>query len=231
MGTFVSVRGWAEGLDADGADAAISAAFTEIARLETLALAGGPSDLRDLAAQIEASSRGAFRTRNSRGELDLKGLAKGYIIDRAVELLAPHLDTFCVNAGGDMRWHHRAVARSPGAELARATGRAVTLRLGPAAAPVARDFLAPRQALAVSSATVAANDARSTTVYETSALGIGIDDTVVACASTCAVADALTKVAMFANAELLEAVARAYDAVILIFDPNGELKREVHAQI
>jgi thiamine biosynthesis lipoprotein len=120
-----------------------------------------------------------------RGRLDLDGIAKGYAVDRAVDLLSQHGLACMVNAGGDMRSH--GFPRQP-------------LRL--------RSTLLPGQLLDLGRAAdcaVASSDARPDRACELPLASAGIEDprdarrvvgrrTVCVVTARCAVADALTKV-------------------------------------
>lgn len=56
-----------------------------------------------LCAEYERRSGGAFRARLPGRGLDPSGMVKGWAIQRAADLLrADGIDTFCVNAGGDV---------------------------------------------------------------------------------------------------------------------------------
>jgi len=151
--------------------------------------------------------------------LDLNGIAKGFIIDRAVDVLCRALPqaSGVVNVGGDLRFFNTPK-------------RCVSVRLGAPATKLARSLLADRDGIATSSPAVAATDPDSTTRYPAQLRScLTIDHTAVAMASCTAIADSLTKVALFGSQETISSCALSFGARILVFDPDGRLAEEYGA--
>ena len=145
--------------------------------------------------------------------LDLNGVAKGYIVDRVATLLAQNpLHTGCVNAGGDLRFFNSASEHT------------LELRLGPLAAPILRPLTTTAGCMATSSPSVAHADLHSTTHYLLPLREpLSSNHSAVVLAHDCASADALTKVALFADPTAIERCAHDRGARILLFDAAGEL--------
>ena len=122
LGTFVEIA--VSGRDGARLDAAVDSAFEAVATVHRLMSFQEPaSDLSRLnsggqaaglhpwtrevlaaAADLKACSDGAFDPRCASGGLDLSGIAKGFAVDRAVEILkAAGVERGVVNAGGDLR--------------------------------------------------------------------------------------------------------------------------------
>lgn len=82
-----------------------------------------------------------------------------------------------------------------------------------------------KNAIATSSLNTATNDKHSSTEYSKQLRsGLTPDHTVSVLAHNCMLADALTKVALFAGFEVLQKCAMVFKADILVFDAHGELK-------
>jgi thiamine biosynthesis lipoprotein len=136
-------------------------------------------------------------------QVDLGGIAKGFAVDRAVEAIRlAHPDASgCVNAGGDLR------VFGQGAQT-------VWVRSGPVAAPVLRSLPVANEAVATSTAHSAdpspyVDPLRDRPVVD--------PRTAVARAESCAVADALTKIAVLApDASLAAHVASRYGAEVSV---------------
>ena len=176
--------------------------------------------LVSLASEISSASSFAFDPYCGPERIDFNGIAKGACVDALVDHLSAKLlesnveFTGCVNGGGDLRFFG-----TRDSELNQAN-----LRLGPPDAPVLRTLELGHQALATSSLNIAATDSNSTTKYQkTLRDGLDPNTSAVVIARSCAVADALTKVGLFAPASLVENCAKRFSARILLFDRSGEL--------
>lgn len=171
----------------------------------------------DMAAcgAIELLDDHRVRFRDERIRIDLGGIAKGFAVDRAVGVLRSHgASSGVVNAGGDLAAFgpvaHAVHVRDPNDPLrlmCRMDVRNEAIassagRYGPLVSP-----LSLRAAIV---------DPR------TRATARAIDGVTVR-ASSCMVADALTKVAMIAG-ESATAVLDHYGAGALLVLPNGELR-------
>ena len=123
--------------------------------------------------------------------IDLGGIAKGYAVDRAIEVLCAHgAMNACVNAGGDLR------VCGPNAER-------IEVRTADGIVFPAIELV--DGALATSAST------GSQHLHGASKLAIDAGSTVSVAAPTCIVADALTKVVL-AGGECAHAALRAFDA-------------------
>jgi thiamine biosynthesis lipoprotein len=251
MGTFVTVS--VEGRGGLRVARAVDAAFVELGRLERMFTRFSPvsalsrlnaagvgravpappefAALLRLALRVRRASRGAFdpfhprptarerplvftrrgaRVRREVAQtLDLSGIAKGFAADRAAALLARRLPgrRGAVDAGGDARFF------GPGS-------REVSLRLGDPHRPVLRSLATDARAVASSSPGYARALGLSSTRYGGIRAGRGC---AVALAPNAALADALTKVGLIADAATAEACARLFGARILAFDARGRL--------
>jgi thiamine biosynthesis lipoprotein len=158
---------------------------------------------------IEMNNEGQVRFRRPLW-IDLSGIAKGYAVDRAIDVLrAAGVEQVCVNAGGDLR------VSGTGAER-------VLLRTDQGGAPM-RAIEISDGALASSSGYLHRTvcDSRSCGPHVDGRNGSPAPATRFACvaAGECATADALTKVAL-ALGEGCTPVLRALDASAHIFDQD-----------
>jgi thiamine biosynthesis lipoprotein len=184
-------------------------------------------DLLEKAKKIQRTSKNCFwpfasasddADGDETGRWDLSGIAKGFIVDRLCEFLLardPELRG-SINAGGDLRFFGRGDG-----------DKNASLRLGPPGKPLLRR-LSPRfESLASSSPAVAFTDPLSSTRYDKT-LASDLSPFHTACVSTaeCAIADALTKVALFGEAALRREMAREFNAEIFIFDADGDLQAQ-----
>jgi len=196
MGTYFGIS--IEDANGEAVGPAILAAFATAARLEKLLSkfesgswpnrfntwdGRGKLDLPDdlfplfqMAFEMCEVSGGAFDPFTPGGDLDLTGIAKGWIVDRVAEQLALALPgrEICVNAGGDLRFIN-------------SVKRPVTLRFSRGL----KRLRMVRDAVAVSSITSAHP---STMYHKISKRAVSV----AVMHDSCAVADALAKVALFA---------------------------------
>lgn len=139
--------------------------------------------------------------------IDLGGIAKGYAVDRAIEILVRRGAIHAlVNAGGDLRVHgvrptpvfvrvSRGVSRTPQLELADA-------------------------AIATSARNFPDADALRPHLHGVSRAVVRSDASVSVIARHCIVADALTKVVLAADAACgAQVVLGAFDAQAVVYDP------------
>jgi len=120
-----------------------------------------------------------------RGDLDLDGIAKGYAVDRAIEVLESHGASGTVNAGGDLRCSGAGVEPLLVRSL---LAPGLLLRVGSIGAgsfATSNSWLDARAAPALASAGIQDPRQRTRRIPRM---------TVSVAAGTCAVADALTKV-------------------------------------
>lgn len=196
---------------------------------ESLLCSPESAALLRLALDLQESSRGAFQifkepvafalkeqtlTKKKQASLDIAGLAKGWIVDQVADYLQNLNLVGSVNAGGDLK------------NFGGGDGEAfpVDLRLGSYERPFVRSFRNSYRALATSSMGVALGDPKSTTSYSQKLRkDLQASASFVVCAGTCAIADGLTKVAMFAPAETVQVCAEKFSAQILVFDGDGEM--------
>ena len=159
-------------------------------------------------------------------ELDLGGIAKGFIVDQVVERLvrrAPGVEG-SINAGGDIRFFGQKEPCS------------VTLRVGSAELGLVRELTMAAGAVATSSPDfadkfAAGSCAQSQTSFQRAAWpGVA---SVTVLAKSCALADALAKVALFSSQNEIELYAHAFaeeDCQILRFDSQGRLLDRAETQ-
>lgn len=159
--------------------------------------------LFDLARRLQTESDRAFEFERD-GHIDLSGIAKGWIVDRVAERMHKGGDEVMVNGGGDLRW----IGGEP---------KKVVLR----AAKILRPILLKRAALASS---MAASEHPSTAYHKNLRQGLSPDDLVCAMAGECAVADAFTKIFMFAETAEVLALAKSWGVQGLVLNSDGEVK-------
>jgi FAD:protein FMN transferase len=137
--------------------------------------------------------------------LDLGGIAKGYAVDRAIDILrargAAHA---CVNAGGDLRVYG-------------ARAETVWLRTG-------QDSDSPLSAVVLANAAIATSSANAGGVPGPHVHGVTrepvrSDATVSVVADRCVVADALTKVVLAGDAAVTTHALAAFTAEASVHDP------------
>lgn len=155
----------------------------------------------------------ARRTRDC--QLDLSGIAKGFIVDELTDFLLARLPGLSgvVNAGGDLRFF---ATQQRLADIRLTTPERKFQRLS-----------INQDGLATSAQTPASDDPLSTTQYhQTPRSGLGATDAVTAVAGTCALADALTKVGWFAPASICQRTVEKFAAEILVFDSTGIVREK-----
>jgi thiamine biosynthesis lipoprotein ApbE len=170
------------------------------------------SKLLEISQRITELSSGAFSYLDpSSGELDLNGIAKGFVVDQLVEfILSQKPDcSGTINAGGDLRFFNSPT-------------RTAQLRLGDYRNPVFRDWRLHHDAVATSAMNLSMMDEHSSTTYhQRSRAALGPNFSVVVTADHCCIADALTKVGLFAEPELIQACSTALQASTVVFDALG----------
>jgi thiamine biosynthesis lipoprotein len=141
--------------------------------------------------------------------IDLGGIAKGYAVDRAVEILADAGATsICVNAGGDLRV---------------AGERALPIELRTASGPIPALELA-EGALATSAGPARVHGSRQAIgphVHGRTRQPAGARRIVSVAASRCVVADALTKVVMTGDDDISARVLTQFDAQAAILSDEA----------
>lgn len=136
--------------------------------------------------------------------LDFGGIAKGYAVDLAIERLrAAGMTEAQVNAGGDLRVFGPAPQR-------------IALRDPRAPSQWSQIVELDDQALATSAPYYAAGSSPSALIDPRSGSPYAGTDSISVIAPSCRVADALTKVALFATPARLEALLEQHDARLLI---------------
>lgn len=186
--------------------------FNESADPETCKLHSALKEVLEKAQEFSILSEGAFdpHKKNS-SHWDLSGIAKGYIVDQMVEFFVqenPQLQGL-VNAGGDLRFFN-------------CPSKQADIRMG--SSLVIRSLPLFQDALATSAPQIAMTDERSSTVYRKPFReGLSAEHTVSVVADSCMIADALTKVGLFAKKEVVQKCASFFKAQLLIFDAEGEL--------
>ena len=137
--------------------------------------------------------------------LDLGGIAKGYAVDRAIDILQRSGATqACVNAGGDLR-------------VFGARAEPVWLRLGQDSATLRAAVELENAAVATSSSADAGSCGPH--VHGVTRAPARSGTTVSVVAESCAVADALTKVVLAADAAVTAEVLVAFGAEASVHDP------------
>lgn len=136
--------------------------------------------------------------------LDLGGIAKGFAVDAAIETLQGlGIDDMLVNAGGDLR------AAGGGA-------RAIGLRHPDAPAQIGHRVILQNQALATSgpyySSAMSAGQPVSALIDGRSHISLTENRSVSVCADRCMIADALTKVVLFADPDAVDCCLAKFDA-------------------
>lgn len=166
-----------------------------------------------IAHKIRVLSSDAFYPfRKDSTQWDLNGMAKGFIVDKLVEYIKERIfhSAGIVNAGGDMRFFNTAE-------------KEITLRMGLTDSPLFRNMKISRNAVASSSVSRSLQDPKSSTHYHKSLRpGVQINDTVVVISDSCVVADALTKVGLFAKPENIARCAQELNSEIILFNDQGE---------
>ncbi len=157
--------------------------------------------------------------KNTDSTVDLNGIAKGFIVDQIADNLIKTFPQFSgvINAGGDLRYFNEEFRESH-------------VRVGNPKKPISRKLSSSFDSLATSSLTESQNNPRSKTFYR-KILRAPLNElsTVTVLANSCAVADGLTKVALFAPISIIEKCAHYFKAQILTFDEYGTLIESIGA--
>ncbi len=169
-------------------------ADSEVSRIRSgkLRVREASSDLQEVlavGAAFQASSGGAFHCYTPAGEMDLNGVVKGWAVQRAADVMvAAGLDSFCINAGGDVvvrgrpgegqRWH--VGVRSPTNPARRlavlaAYDEAVATSGLYERGPHIWDGRTGRPATALASVTVVAADLTTADILATTVFALGPD--------------------------------------------------------
>jgi thiamine biosynthesis lipoprotein len=139
--------------------------------------------------------------------VDLGGIAKGFAVDRAIEVLAAHgVTQAIVNAGGDLR--------VMGCE---------TVHLRGGDGQLEGSLLIENAALASSSNQHARKRSRNrnmTPHLDRQRLGVVADDAVTIIADTCIIADAMTKIAL-ADRDLADTMLANLGGAVVVRSPAG----------
>lgn len=191
----------------DGAfDPVVGGRLTALGLLPEAAVAAAP-EARWRDVQIDDSGHVRF-ARPLR--LDLGGIAKGYAVDEAVAVLrAAGISAAQVNAGGDLRVFGAAAQR-------------IALRDPRAPSRLAHAIELQDQALATSAPYhTAAAGLPSALIEPRSGQPYAGGDSLSVIAPSCLIADALTKVALFATTERRDALLERHDARLLILSADS----------
>lgn len=136
--------------------------------------------------------------------IDLGGIAKGYAVDRAIDVLRTHGATHAaVNAGGDLR-------------LFGARTEPVFLRIGSGIVPALE--LADA-AIATSARDIQGDAAARPHLHGATRIPVGGDTCVSVIAAHCVIADALTKVVLAADPAMSTQLLARYAAEASVHDP------------
>jgi len=141
--------------------------------------------------------------------VDLGGIAKGYAVDKAIELVPDRVEA-CVNAGGDLRFTHWQT-KTVGIKHSRVNGESSDLQTS------AIDMLAP----AVATTSAYYQDGISHVVNPKSGVLQNDVRTYSVFAPSCVLADGLTKLACLLHAEntdKLNDILTAYNATLIVMD-------------
>ena len=150
-----------------------------------------------------------FLKKQTHSKIDLSGIAKGYIVDRTENLISKMIPNAkgTVNAGGEIK--------CIGKQSLDCRVR-VSMENGSLLYPI----VSPKSSIATSSTEFSFEREKSRTGYGVLASRFG---TVTALSSSCAVADAMTKVALFGNQNTVFDCMKYYQTDIIGFDNKGEI--------
>ena len=217
-------------------ESAVSKAFAEAERLQQIfskfdsaselhAFAANPDhrpsaefrELLNLSLEMRAISSGAFEpyVDEVQRQLDLSGIAKGYVVDHMAKIISHELPDAAgeINAGGDLKFLGSAPYLTH-------------IRMGGGPHPtLLRKLNSFLPAIASSSLSEGMENPNSSTSY-TAKLRMPLSPwhTITVLSESCAVADALTKVGLFGEKVWLQSIAKRWHSQILIFSPVGELQ-------
>ena len=170
------------------------------------------AELMQLSQRIQELSEDHFFPYQGQ-KLDFGGLAKGFIVDKLRQwVLARHSEPVgLINAGGDIGFLSEDFAD-------------IHLRLGSSEAAYIKKFTPSKNSVASSSIGAFCDSAESKTTYNKKQRSEwGLHATVVTQAPSAAVADAMTKIALFAPNELIAKCADHFHATAMVFNGQGLL--------
>ncbi len=185
---------------------------------------------------FKSISKGAFEYKYGEN-IDLLGIAKGYIVDAGVSFFSKKIKfgTLFINAGGDLSFKDlskknpkkKKILIKEKEKTKRLHHKKILLRMGTLNQAIHREITLVLPALATSSFNQLARDQFSTTNYYHHKLRRGLDplSTVVVQAPNLIIADALTKIALFAKSKIVQKTSVLFSALIWIFDSKGELHK------
>jgi FAD:protein FMN transferase len=145
--------------------------------------------------------------------LDLGGIAKGYAVDIAVEMLQGfEIDDMVVNAGGDLR-------------VAGSAAHSIGLRHPEAPAHIGHCLMLQNEALATSapyySAATSAGQPVSALIDGRNHAPLSKNCSISVCADHCMTADALTKVALFADPDAVDRCLARFGAKVFVLQADA----------
>ena len=166
-------------------------------------------ELSHLCHRIEVASKNSFFPYRDQA-LDLSGIAKGFIVDKTRDWIKSRNDLAfgCINAGGDIGFYNLQQ-------------RTVQLRLGSFNNAFMRSLELSRNSIAVSSIGAFTDPHVSRTYYQNFKERCGL--TIAVQAARAAIADALTKVVLFAPPIVAAECCDHFKAYSHTFDANGAL--------
>lgn len=171
-----------------------------------------------ISAQPNLIIQNSYVLKSSNAEVDLTGLSKGYIVDQLAlraKMLAPDC-RILINAGGDLK-------------ILGAKKLETNIRIGQQMRGLYKTLSFSRAALATSAYYMHEEpDSRTTYIGQLRA-GFLAASTVVVNSDSCAMADALTKVALFASNEVVHRCAEKFNSEILVFSEDATLEESFGA--
>jgi thiamine biosynthesis lipoprotein ApbE len=171
-------------------------------------------ELMTIAKKLSFSSQKAFNPYWINPKtLDLTGIAKGFIVDKVYEYLIARLPDAegSVSAGGDIR----LIDDSEDYEF--------TIRAGRLEQPIVRTLRSEFPSIATSSVQFSRKKDSTTRYPHQLRQGLTEQHTIVALSALSTIADGLTKVALFAEPEVLTHTVHEWNSRVLIIAPDGQL--------
>lgn len=167
---------------------------------------GTPEQLVD--TRFPVAFEGDILIKQTGASMDLGGIAKGYAVDRAIEVMQAHaIERAVVNAGGDLRHHGARPMTVQVRDPRNAAHVAVTVRLDNAA-------------LASSTAGgLGAHADSASRIHDADRARLPALAGVTVRAPTCMLADALTKVVL-ATGDVVHPLLNPYGATVALYSPT-----------
>ena len=200
-------------------------------------------ELLDFCEYLQSKSENAFIYKIN-DVYDLDGVAKGYIIDKSLEYIIKKLQNLnikkgivLINAGGDISYKSLTdkkyfdnlfkfiFEKIKLKKNKNINDIKVLVRLGEAKKSLFREIKLIKNSIASSTINVSLSDKKSTTNYynRKPKRKLNNNSTVVVQASNAMIADALTKVLLFASVKIVKKILKTQNANAWVFDKNGKI--------